>query len=175
MMTWPKQSEVLSGRSVYGNPKSRTPGVSSAKWEAENLVYVKAPFVMTFAGQKLTSGMKVHRHCAASLARIMDAIWAASGKDQKVIDHWGLSIYSGGHVFRLMRDGVALSMHSYGCAVDFDRARNDLFDRTPRFAEFPEVLKAFADEGWRWGGDWNGNGSSADERRADGMHWQATA
>jgi hypothetical protein len=49
-----------------------------------------------------------------------------------------------------------------------------MYDRTPRFAEFPEVLKAFADEGWRWGGDWNGNGSSADERMADGMHWQAT-
>ena len=67
-----------------------------------------------------------------------------------------------------------LSMHSYGCAIDLDPARNGWKDRTPRFAQFPQVLAAFRSEGWKWGGDWNGNGSSADERQADGMHWQAT-
>ncbi len=44
-------------------------------------------------------------------------------------------------------------MHSYGCAVDLDPVNNGLSDRTPRFAQFPQVLQAFADEGWKWGGD----------------------
>jgi hypothetical protein len=86
-----------------------------------------------------------------------------------------VSIFGGVVQYRLMRGGDQLSIHSYGAAIDLDPGRNALHNQTPRFAKFEEVLKAFADEGWTWGGDWNGNGSSADERRPDGMHWQATA
>jgi hypothetical protein len=172
-MNWPTQTEVLAGGSIYGNPRGKN-GLANVTWERQNLVYVKAPFIMRFAGQPLSKGMKIHVACSASLARVMQAIWSAAGQKQSVIDKWGVSIYGGGHNFRLMRGGNSLSMHSYGCAIDLDPARNGFHDRTPNFANVPEVRKAFADEGWRWGGDWNGNGSSADERQADGMHWQAT-
>ena len=174
-MQWPTQAAVLAGKSAYGNPRGHTVGVGSAAWEGQNLVYVKAPFRMTFAGVQLSKGMKVHRYCAASLGRVMQNLMDAANSKQEVLDHWGVSIYGGGHVFRLMRGGAALSMHSYGCAIDLDPARNGLADRTPRFAEFPAVLAAFNAEAAKWGGDWNGNGSSADERRCDGMHWQFTA
>jgi hypothetical protein len=63
-------------------------------------------------------------------------------------------------------------MHAYGCAIDFDAPRNGLGDKTPNFANIPEVLSAFKSEGAIWGGDWNGNGDTQDERRCDGMHWQ---
>lgn len=172
-MNWPTQTSVLSGRSVYGNPRG-TNGLSSPKWEAENLVYVKAPFVMTFAGKPLSKGMKVHRHCAPSLGRVMENIWQAAGRKQDIVDKWGVSIYGGGHVFRLMRGGNKLSMHSYGCAIDLDPVRNGMYDKTPNFALIQPVLEAFEDEGWLWGGDWNGNGKVSDERMPDGMHWQAT-
>lgn len=173
-MQWPSQAAVLAGKSVYGNPKSRSVGVGSAVWEAENLIYVKAPFAMTFAGQALRLGCKVHRHCAPSLARVFRNLMDAANGDQKLLKHWGVTTYGGGHVFRLMRGGSNLSMHSYGCAIDLDPANNGLSDRTPRFAQFPDVLDAFKAENVRWGGDWNGNGSTADERRCDGMHWQWT-
>lgn len=170
---WPTQREVLSGNSIYGNPRGRN-GLSSPTWEAANLTYVRAPFTMYFAGQRLTRGCKVHKACAPSLLRVFNRLWELSGKDEEAIDEAGVSKYSGGHNFRLMHGGASLSMHSYGCAIDLDSANNGMYDKTPRFANYPWVLQAFREEGWKWGGDWNGNGSSADERRADGMHWQAT-
>lgn len=173
MNNWPRQSEVLANTSVYGNPRGRN-GLASPTWEAANLTYVKAPFAMFFAGQRLTKGCKVHKHCAPSLKKIFTNLMDAANSNQEELDYWGVTIYGGGHVFRLMRGGSKLSMHSYGCAIDLDPERNAMYDKTPRFANFPSVLSSFRAEGWTWGGDWNGNGSSADERMADGMHWQAT-
>jgi len=49
---------------------------------------------------------------------------------------------------------------------------NSLSDNTPRFAQFPEVLDAWAKTGALWGGDWDGDKDTLDERRCDGMHWQ---
>lgn len=174
-MIWPTQAEVLANTSVYGDPRGKDRTRMSATWESKNIVRITPPFRMTYAGQPITRGIRVHRHCAASLARVLENLRDAAGGKQATLDHWGVSIFGGVVDYRLMRGGSSLSIHSYGAAIDLDPARNGLYDRTPRFAEFPAVLAAFRAEGWRWGGDWNGNGSSADERKADGMHWQATA
>jgi hypothetical protein len=178
MNAWPSQSEVLSNKSIFGDPRGKDRTRMSAKWEADNIVYITPPFRMTYAGQPVKR-IRVHRRCAESLGRVLQRLLDAATKvdpknPQKVLDHWGVSIFGGCVMYRLMRGGSSPSIHSYGAAIDLDPARNGLSDRTPRFAEFPQVLAAFKAEGWRWGGDWNGNGSSADERRADGMHWQAT-
>lgn len=179
MSIWPSQSEVLANRSVYGDPRGKDKTRMSAKWEAANIVYIVPPFRMTYAGSPVKR-IRVHRHCSESLGRVLQNLLDAASKvepkaAQKVLDHWGVSIFGGVVMYRLMRGGSSLSIHSYGAAIDLDPVRNGLADRTPRFAEFPEVLAAFKAEGWRWGGDWNGNGLSSDEPRADGMHWQATA
>lgn len=174
MPHWPTQALVLSNKSPYGDPRGRDHSVMSPTWELKNIVRITPPFAMTYAGKQITKGIRVHRHCADSLLRVLNNLkFAAKGK-QETLDHWGVSIFGGVVQYRLMRGGNSLSIHSYGAAIDLDPARNGLYDKTPRFAEFPEVLDAFATEGWRWGGDWSGNGSSADERKADGMHWQAT-
>jgi hypothetical protein len=174
MNQWPSQAAVLSGKSIYGNPmnpKDRTK--MSPAWERANIVLISPAFRMTYAGTPIKK-IRVHKHCAQSLSRVLGNLLVAAKHKQETLDHWGVSIFGGVVNYRLMRGGNRLSMHSYGCAIDLDPARNGMYDRTPRFAEFPEVLAAFAKEGWLWGGDWNGNGSSADERAADGMHWQAT-
>jgi hypothetical protein len=150
----------------------------SLKWERENIVFITPPFRMTYAG-KVTKRLRIHKHCAASLLRVFNNLLESArevnkNNPQRVLDEWGVTIFGGAVMYRLMRGSNTLSMHSYGCAIDLDPVNNGLRDITPRFATFPRVLEAFAKEGWRWGGDWNGNGSSADERRADGMHWQAT-
>jgi hypothetical protein len=173
-MKWPTQQEVLSNKSVYGDPRGPDRTKMSIKWERENIIRIQPPFRMTYAGAKVPS-IRVHKHCAASLTRVLERLLQSANGKQATLDHWGVSIFGGVVQYRLMRGGNRLSIHSYGAAIDLDPARNGMYDRTPRFAEFPEVLAAFAKEGWRWGGDWNGNGSSADERMADGMHWQATA
>lgn len=162
---WPSQSEVLSNRSIYGDPRGRDRTRMSPAWEAANIVYIAPPFRMTYAGQAVKR-IRVHRHCAASLSRVLQNLNEAAGGKQATLDHWGVSLFGGVVMYRLMRGGSSLSIHSYGAAIDLDPARNGLGDATPRFAEFPQVLQAFAAEGWTWGGRWS---------RPDGMHWQATA
>lgn len=157
--SWPNQSGCDA---YYGNPRGRN-GRPSPAWEAANLTTIKPPYRMTYAGKPISS-IRIHKKCAASLERILNAIWMASGKKQSVVNAWGANIYGGAYNYRLMRGGNSLSMHSWGCAIDLDPARNGYGDSTPHFAAVPEVLKAFADEGWEWGGPWS---------KADGMHFQA--
>jgi hypothetical protein len=177
-MDWPTQQEVLLNKSVYGDPRGKDKARMSPAWERANIVSIIPPFKMTYADIPIKR-IRVHKHCAQSLLRVLNSLLASARKEdpkhpQKVLDHWGVSIFGGVVQYRLMRGGNRLSMHSYGCAIDLDPARNGMYNRKPRFGQFPAVLKAFKDEGWRWGGDWDGDGSSADERQADGMHWQAT-
>lgn len=163
MTTWPKQSECDV---FYGNPRSQVdPSEASFKWIAENIVIATPPWKLITAWDfKTVHGVRVHRKCYDSLLRVFNLIWNASGKSQMKIDEWGMNLYAGGFNFRLMKGGNRLSMHSWGCAVDFDSARNGFGDLTPNFAKVPAVLEAFENEGWTWGGNW---------RKPDGMHWQA--
>lgn len=170
---WPKQSLVLSGKSVYGNPVGRGGGSVSPLWENAELVTLHAPWPMQMGTIKIKT-FRMHKYCAPSLLEVFRAIKSAAQNDYETLEHWGMTEFSGAFNYRLMRGGTKLSMHSYGCAIDFDAPNNGLSDKTPRFALFPKVLKAFKDQGWTWGGDWNGNDSTADERSPDGMHWQAS-
>jgi len=169
----PTQSDVLAGRSIYGDPRGRNPSVVSPGWYARNMVLLPVPFRMTYAGKPMR-GLMFHRAAAPHFARFFDLLMAEAKGRQETLDHWGVSINGGSFNYRLMRGLNTLSMHSYGCALDLDPARNGLGDATPRFAEFPEVVRAFRASGLCWGADWDGDGSSADQRRHDGMHLQAT-
>ena len=178
MTNWPTQAAVLSNKSIYGDPRGRDVSRMSSRWEAENLVYIQPPFIMRFAGKKVAR-IRVNKHCSASLAKVLDSLLRAAKLEtpkaaQKTLDYWGVSVFGGVVQYRLMRGGNSLSIHSYGAAIDLDPAQNNMYDKTPRFAQFPKVLAAFKAEGWKWGGDWDGDGSSSDERQCDGMHWQAT-
>lgn len=169
-MIWPtqKQCDVF-----YGNPRHKLdPTRADPAWEMANLVRLeKLPFVVRYDGRPIAS-IRCHKLVVGALRDVLESIWHAAGNDQRVVDAWGMSVFAGSYNYRQMRELNTLSMHSYGIAFDFDPARNGLHDNTPHFAQCPEVLKAWRDVGAVWGGDWNGNGSSLDERRCDGMHWQ---
>lgn len=155
MPTWPLQKDCDT---FYGNPRGGA-GRPSASWESANLVLVKCPWVLRYDG-KPVKGLRVHKKCAESLKRVLDAIWGRLDHSQAEIDRIGMSIYGGGYNFRLMRGGSRLSMHSWGCALDFDPARNGMGDTTPNMDK--RVVEEFEREGWEWGGHWK-----------DGMHFQA--
>lgn len=158
---WPLQSDCDK---FYGDPRNPADHTrASTTWEAKNLGLLVPPFRMYYAG-KAIRGIRCHVKVIPSLDRVLKAIWIASGKNDAVLASWGVSIYSGAYNYRLMRGGDRLSMHSYGCAIDFDAARNGFGDPTPHLATVPAVLKAFDDEGWTWGGKWS---------KPDGMHFQA--
>jgi len=163
MNNWPHQSNVDS---FYGDPRGAD-GEVNKKWESANIVRIAPPWQLVTAWDfKPVSAVRVHKKCSVSLAAVFDAIWAASGQSQDRINEWGMQLYAGGYIFRPMRTSTRLSMHSWGCAIDFDSSRNYQEDTTPNFANIPAVLDAFAAEGWTWGGRW---------RKPDGMHWQAAA
>jgi hypothetical protein len=148
----------------YGDPRGRD-GRPSATWEREHLVRISPPWTLVTAWDFApVRSISVHRACAPSLERVFAAIWARAGQSEDQIRTWGMHLFGGAYNFRLMRGGTRLSMHSWGCAVDFDPARNGFGDATPNFALVPAVLQAFDAEGWTWGGRW---------RTPDGMHWQA--
>jgi hypothetical protein len=161
MSKWPNQNDVDA---FYGNPRGRN-GNPSPTWEAGNIVRIATPWSLVTAWDlSPVRTIRVHRKCSDSLNRVLALIWQAARQKQSAIEAWGMHLYGGGYNFRLMRGSNRLSMHSWGCAVDFDPARNGYGDSTPHFANVPEVLAAFAGEEWTWGGDW---------RKKDGMHWQA--
>jgi D-alanyl-D-alanine carboxypeptidase len=155
----------------YGNPRGAGGAVASRKWERANLVMIEPPFKMHMVGP--VKRFPIHAKCAEATRAWLDQVWKNAGRDQRVIDAWGMSVFSGSYVFRTMRGLQHLSMHAYGCAMDFDAPRNGLHDVTPHFADISaQVVAPFLKLTGVWGGDWNGNGSSADERRCDGMHFQ---
>ena len=161
MPKWPHQSDVDA---FYGNPRGAN-GEASAIWVDANIVKLAAPWPLVTAWDfQPVKAVRVHSKCSASLKNVLNQIWASANQDEAKIKEWGMHLYAGGFNFRAMRNGTKLSMHSWGCAIDFDSARNSFGDTTPNFATIPAVLDAFAAEGWTWGGKWT---------KPDGMHWQA--
>ena len=159
-MNWPHQSECDA---FYGNPRGRN-GQASPSWEKANLVPVIPPFQMTYAGSPIKS-FKVHTKCAAAMLAALKTINDICGGDKAKLSACGINIFAGSYNYRLMRGSNHLSMHSYGCAIDFDPARNGFHIPVTNFEKFPFVIKAFEDQGAVWGGRW-----SAASR--DGMHFQ---
>lgn len=71
-----------------------------------------------------------------------------------------LKSWDGCFVIRKIRGSDAMSLHSWGVAVDVNAAENPL-GATPRLSA--EFVRCFTDAGFDWGGVWS---------RPDGMHFQ---
>lgn len=168
-MNWPLQKDCDA---FYGNPRGMLDH-SNRTWERENIVAIEPPFLMTYDGRSCRR-IRIHKACADSLMRVLKEILrraeiAASDTKRPasgILKTWGASIYAGSYVYRLKRGSSSLSMHAYGCAIDLDPERNAFHDLEPHFGEVKDVVEAFENEGWVWGGRWSG-------RSRDGMHFQA--
>jgi len=158
MTKWPLQSECDD---FYGDPRD------GSSWERTHLVDFSPPWrIVDEESGKTISSFKVNRRCADSLKRVCDAVWRECGANQDWIDRHGMHLFSGSYVFRNIRGGSHLSMHAYGCAIDFAASRNDLGEDWDPVTGVPAaVVKAFEAEGWTWGGRW--------KHRPDAMHFQA--
>lgn len=167
MTAWPLQRDCDA---FYGNPRGNR-GQASIGWERMNLVFISPPWPLFYAGKPCR--LRVHKKCAGAFEAWFLAVWANAGKDRQLIRAWGMDATGGAYNFRLMRGGSSLSMHSWGCAVDMDVPRNGFHDNTPHFATLrKEVVEPFLKLGGVWGGDWDGDRDSLDERACDGMHFQ---
>lgn len=168
MNPWPTQA----GADVfYGNPRGQVVSALNLGWYRDHIRMVTPPFFMRMV--KPVTSFPMHKKCVDATSAWLDAVWHNAGRDQRVIDTWGMSVFSGSYCYRPMRGLQHLSMHAYGCAIDVDAPRNALQDQTPHFATLREqVVLPFLKLGGVWGGDWNGDGLSTHERRPDGMHFQ---
>lgn len=60
-----------------------------------------------------------------------------------------------------------LSLHSWGCCIDFDPKLNGVGPvENSKLYQHPEFVEVFEDAGWTWGGRW--------KRYPDAMHFQRT-
>lgn len=159
MPIWPFQSDVTK---FYG----------PLRLIQDQLVSIPFPYPVYY-GAVRSHSCRIHPKCADSLVRVFDAILAEYMKlhgnieavtRAMLID--GTACYDGTYAFRKMRGGTCYSMHAYGCAIDFDAARNSM-GRAGRFTSDSIIVRAFAAENWTWGGAWCG-------KSCDPMHFQAT-
>jgi hypothetical protein len=159
MIKWPSQStaELIA---FYGNPRGDG-GHPSIEWERRNLVRAPVPYAMWYREDAHTpvvvSNIAIHRRCADSLHRVLLAMTACPSGDSA-------RFFSGSYCFRAMRGSNKLSMHSYGCAIDFDAEHNPFHSGDHTLHGHSPLVVAFEAEGWIWGGRWN---------NPDAMHFQA--
>lgn len=168
MNRWPLQSECDE---FYGNPRGRDGNVSAA-WQAGNLTKIVPPYHVMFGHIPMRT-ITIHKKCAESALRVLNMTWEKCGRDQAKIDALHISRFSGSVVYRPIRNGSRLSMHSYGCAWDWDAPNNMLGDQTPFFGFDHPLVVAHLEEGWIWGADWDADRNIFDSSPIDGMHFQA--
>lgn len=159
---WPTQLEVTK---FYGNPGDMT----------KNLVTVAFPFPVYF-GHYLVRTCQIHKLCSSSLTTVLNNVAKEYGYDAGDISNAslyaisrmhndGVSIYDGTYAMRNMRGAHSLSMHAFGCAIDFDATHNPR-GHAGRFTCDSILVRAFEAEGWVWGGRWS-------RTSCDPMHFQA--
>ncbi len=95
---------------------------------------------------------------------MLEAIWEACASDVSKISALKYDRYDGSFNLRPMRGGTTLSMHAYGCALDFDAADNPFHSETHLFTADSIIVQKFEAAGWIWGGRW---------LSPDAMHFQA--
>lgn len=170
MSRWPHQRDM---NSFYGNPDKNRDGVADRDWENENIIKITPPYPLWYpsdAGGKLIkrakqfTSLRVHKKCADSLMQCLTRIGSEFTPEE--IHKYELDICGGTYVFRLMRGGRSLSVHSWGSAIDLSHLINwygRKYDESKGMMPM-RAVKIFQDEGWTWGGLW---------RKGDAMHFQA--
>jgi hypothetical protein len=153
---WPLQRDCVA---FYGDP-------NSPDFQRKNIVSISTPF-QCYYGAHPVAKISIHRKCADAFSQWFETVWENAEKKQYAVNAWGMSSFSGSFVVRNKRAGQSLSMHAFGCAMDFDAARNGFKDHSPNFGVktiHDAVVAPFKALGGVWGGDWPNN--------TDGMHFQ---
>lgn len=165
MNKWPLQSECDS---FYGNPRGKG-GTYNPTWAKANLVHVPCPWALhTFNTNPKdlipVPFITIHKKCASSLTAILNAIWLSCGKSAARIHELRYDLFSGSFNYRPKRGSNSLSMHGYGCAIDWDAPDNQFQSKKHLFTVSSPLVIEFEKEGWIWGGKW---------ASPDAMHVQA--
>lgn len=151
-MTWPRQVECSK---FYGAPGT-----------GHTLLTLPYPMRLAWDQHVPITKITIHSKCAASAAKVLTQAKDHYGMDK--LEDMGLTLFGGCFNNRTMRGGLALSMHAYACAIDFDPDRNPLRGKKPG----PRLSKPDAERWWEF---WEAEGwvSLGRSRNMDWMHVQA--
>jgi hypothetical protein len=152
---WPLQKDC---RAFYGNPYA-------AGWLHANTTEVKCPWPLRVE-EGVRSTILIHKKCAESLTRVLNAVWDRCNHDPHVIAENKYDVFDGSYNLRPMRGSSRISMHSYAIAIDFDADENEFHGPKHTFTPESILVQEFEKESWVWGGRWS-TGSK------DWMHFQA--
>lgn len=112
---WPRQAECIT----YYGPLG------------QNQTQIEVPFDMYLAWSKSTrlKRMTLHSRVAESALQVLQKVGALySAAERQAL---GVDLFGGSLNVRKMRGGNSYSMHSWGIAIDFDPARNQLNAHRP--------------------------------------------
>lgn len=133
-------------------------GTLSPVWEMERIVRIPLPYPLTlgWTPRAIVTQIACHRLLAATVASVFQTF-----KDQNWEERPECMLFGGCFMYRPIRGRNALSLHSFGIAVDMDPEEYPLGSRK-RMPE--EIVKVWTDRGFRYGGDFEG--------RKDPQHFQ---
>ena len=159
-------------------------GPEGSSWYKANMTTVNLPFTLLYEEDddtvKPVKRCQFHVKAAPALVAALTAIWYHArvevkkevGYDKTTEEYdvltynWlkdkGLLNFGGTFNYRKIRGSEALSMHSYGIAIDMAPGANKLGQKTTSLPEW--YIDCFRDQGFFWGGDF--------ESRKDPMHFQ---
>lgn len=165
---------------LFGNPAGAN-GELDMAWYNANITTVELPYPMvaSWDASEKTHKVYVHKKLATILVTTLQQVWDHARKLVKVahgdlttaqydalttqfLANLGLNQFGGTFNFRPIRGSKAISLHAYGAAIDIDPSHNELGATEGRMPFW--VVTIFKDNGWMWGGDFQG--------RKDWMHFQ---
>ena len=151
--SWPTQSEVRRGTSIFGAPGCE-----------ESLVSILPAYPLYFEGKQVRS-IRVHRAIATHVQQALCEVLEHYGLGE--IRRLGLDQYGGSYNYRPTSTGNSLSMHAWGIALDFAPRCNGLKVKSPRATLSHPDCEA-------WWQIWEKHGavSLGRERNYDWMHLQ---
>ncbi|WP_420633782.1 M15 family peptidase [Candidatus Palauibacter sp.] len=158
---WPSQSPQSEIEAVFG-PRGVRDGFTPPLRRVECPWKLKVAWNMKATTRRIT----IHEACADSLGRILANAWDHYGGPE--IERLRLDLYGGSYNPRKMRRGSRWSTHSWGIAIDWDPAHNQLdWGRGQASLDGPDY-----EDWWRF---WEEEGwvSLGRHRNFDWMHVQA--
>ena len=135
----------------------RQDGSLDPRWQADFLARAELPFAVKLSwdpGTTITQ-MTCHKRMVDVFAEVFDRIGSQGLREQ-------IHTFGGCFSFRPQRNGVKLSTHAWGIAVDLNPETNRQDSSGDMHAD---VIAVFRAAGFSWGGEWQG-------KRRDPMHFQ---
>ncbi|MFI3242968.1 MAG: M15 family metallopeptidase [Akkermansia sp.] len=143
---WPTQSDVRSGKSLYGSAGDET-----------KLVSISPAYPLFYEGKSISS-IRVHRGIALHVQQVLREVLEYYGRDE--IERLGLDQYGGSYAYRSTTNGSKLSMHAWGIALDWAPASNGYSTKAPRASlSHPDCTK--------WWEIWEAHGAISLGRECD--------